>query len=155
MNAIAPQHRDRLVKYLGLTGSSFDGERAAAALKAHELMQELKLSWDDVIVEPRPQSPILQALRHFDALTLWEQQFISSVRHAPRLSPKQRMVPQRHRGQSGSAGLAMNEHLRPAMYEPLLDVNQAALFENRDGVFEFVCFAPVDIADTWEVAGEA
>jgi hypothetical protein len=41
--------RTRLIKLLGMTGSSHDGEIAVAARKANELLRTLRLSWADVI----------------------------------------------------------------------------------------------------------
>ena len=43
---------DRLVKLLGLLGSSHDGEIAAAGRKAHQLLRRLGLTWPDVICLP-------------------------------------------------------------------------------------------------------
>jgi hypothetical protein len=44
-----PRSIDRLVKLLGMLGSSHDGERAVAALKANALVREHGLVWADVI----------------------------------------------------------------------------------------------------------
>ena len=44
-----PRSAERLVKLLGMLGSNHDGERAAAALKANELVREHGLVWSDVI----------------------------------------------------------------------------------------------------------
>lgn len=41
--------RDRLAKIAGMLGSAHEGERAAAALKATELLQSLGLTWPEVI----------------------------------------------------------------------------------------------------------
>lgn len=45
-------HKDRhlLVSILGMLGSSQDGERAAAAQKATELLTRLHLTWDELII---------------------------------------------------------------------------------------------------------
>jgi hypothetical protein len=48
---LADVDRTRLVKLLGLLGSAHDGERAAAARKAHEHIKALGLQWGDVIIE--------------------------------------------------------------------------------------------------------
>jgi hypothetical protein len=47
-----PQVCDRLIKLLGMTGSKHGGERAAAGLKANELLRRCGLRWDDVICVP-------------------------------------------------------------------------------------------------------
>jgi hypothetical protein len=44
-----PRIVERLVKLLGMLGSSHDGERAAAARKADALVREHGLVWSDVI----------------------------------------------------------------------------------------------------------
>jgi hypothetical protein len=43
---------ERLIKLLGLLASPFEGERAAAGLKATELLRARKLTWGDVIRIP-------------------------------------------------------------------------------------------------------
>ena len=58
MNALlSPLEVDRLVKVLGLLGSDAPGERAAAGLKAHELIKSRNLSWGDLIATPAPDRP--------------------------------------------------------------------------------------------------
>jgi hypothetical protein len=44
-----PRNLERLVKLLGMLGSDHDGERAAAAAKASELVRAHGLTWLDVI----------------------------------------------------------------------------------------------------------
>src|SRR5947208_954699 len=44
--------RDMLVKFCGMLGSEFDGERAVAALKATGLLLQAGLRWEDVLVVP-------------------------------------------------------------------------------------------------------
>lgn len=46
---LAPDVAERLAKLLGMLGSDQPGERAAAALKADELLKREGLSWFDVI----------------------------------------------------------------------------------------------------------
>lgn len=41
--------RDRLVKLLGMLGSHYEGERAAAGLKAEQLRRRLGLSWEQLL----------------------------------------------------------------------------------------------------------
>jgi len=45
MTALDPKDQDRLVKLLGMLGSDFDGERAAAGALAHRLIRERGLTW--------------------------------------------------------------------------------------------------------------
>lgn len=47
--------RDRLVKLLGMTGSSHAGEAGNAAQMAGRLLKEHNLTWDDVIVCVMPE----------------------------------------------------------------------------------------------------
>jgi hypothetical protein len=49
-----PQAAGRLAKILGLLGSHYDGEVAAAGRKAHQFLKRLGLDWGDVIAAPRP-----------------------------------------------------------------------------------------------------
>jgi hypothetical protein len=58
MDRIAPDTLERLVKLLGMLGSGHDGERAAAGLKAHELVRRHGLTWSDILLAaPAPASP--------------------------------------------------------------------------------------------------
>jgi hypothetical protein len=45
------QPAQRLVKLCGMFGSEHDGERAAAALKADELVRGLGLTWSDIFLK--------------------------------------------------------------------------------------------------------
>jgi hypothetical protein len=60
MNAavLADDDRVRLVRIAGMFGSAHDGERAAAALKFHALLQQLGLMPEDVLC---PQLPAVVA----------------------------------------------------------------------------------------------
>jgi hypothetical protein len=42
--------RDKLIKVLGLLGSSHDGERANAAQQAERIRKEAGLSWGDIVL---------------------------------------------------------------------------------------------------------
>lgn len=53
-NALEPHDADRLIKLLGMCGSSHAGERASAALKADTLVRSLGLTWRDVIMIAAP-----------------------------------------------------------------------------------------------------
>jgi hypothetical protein len=50
MGQLAPDTLERLVKLLGMLGSAHDGERAAAGLKAHELVRRHGLTWSDILL---------------------------------------------------------------------------------------------------------
>jgi hypothetical protein len=52
VNSFDAKSTARLVKLLGMCGSSHDGERAAAARKATELVHSLGCTWADVIGAP-------------------------------------------------------------------------------------------------------
>jgi hypothetical protein len=49
----------RLVKLCGMLGSAHDGERAAAGLKADQLLRENGLRWPDVIGAPQRGSRLI------------------------------------------------------------------------------------------------
>ena len=49
--------RERLVKLLGMTHSTSDGEALAAIRKCNELLVQHKLSWNDVVAEHRSSRP--------------------------------------------------------------------------------------------------
>ena len=106
MSALAPADVDRLVKLLGMLGSSFDGERAAAGQKAHEFIRSRGLIWSDIIrpslPPPRPEpayhpaaswrQTVAWCLSDDTLLSEWEFRFLLSIRHRSRLTPKQRAV---------------------------------------------------------------
>ena len=46
---MTPSERKKLVRILGLLGSDHPGERAAAALKAHELVESADTDWTELI----------------------------------------------------------------------------------------------------------
>jgi hypothetical protein len=53
--------RDRLVKVLRMFGSDHDGEVAAAARRAHLILQKHALDWDDLVI------PVSQAKTRTDS----------------------------------------------------------------------------------------
>jgi hypothetical protein len=96
--ALTPADRERLVKLLGLLGSSFAGERDAAGLAATRFLRERGLEWADVVLPnlaaPRGfrtevEAEIETCIRALDRLTQWERQFVVSLRGFRHLSPKQ------------------------------------------------------------------
>jgi len=104
--ALPPNHRDRLVKLLGLLGSHHMAERATAGRMAHELLRSLKLTWDDVLInEPEPirvdddWEPLAEEVARSPIATRWEREFAANLldRWAERrnISPRQRDVLER------------------------------------------------------------
>jgi hypothetical protein len=100
--------RDRLVKVLRMFGSDHDGEVAAAARRAHLILQKHALDWDDLVIpvsqaktrtdsrrqrereEPRYHHThtddeqdeaflIRRAQQFLHFLTPWERDFLSSI----------------------------------------------------------------------------
>jgi hypothetical protein len=83
MDRLAPDALDRLIKLLGMLGSAHDGERAAAGLKAHELIRRHGLQWSDVIVITPPKIGWREKLRacaaHRHCLNDAERAFVQSI----------------------------------------------------------------------------
>lgn len=101
--------RSRLVAILGMLGSAFDGERAAAGLMASTLLKSRKLTWDEVIVArlapppppppPKEEAPFpwkrdaLWCLERPDLMTEWERQFAADMLwRRTRPTPKQQAI---------------------------------------------------------------
>jgi hypothetical protein len=93
MSALAPADALRLVKLLGMLGSTYAGERAAAGLKAHNLVTERRLAWSDVIAPVRlapPSSSSMAGAREHQGRAMrllncgfgwndWERKFLLSI----------------------------------------------------------------------------
>ena len=104
-----PIPRDRLQKLCGLFGSQHDGERAAAAALADQLVRSAGLTWRDVIRWPEPAQPgprtggipddwhdlAQRVLQHRGQLSAWEVDFLQTVTGRRRISEKQWRVMQR------------------------------------------------------------
>jgi hypothetical protein len=105
--------RDKLVKILRMFSSDHDGEVAAAARRAHKLVRDRSLDWDDLIIatgrnsqsrqaEPPPPTGndeadlIHRCAERPHCLTAWENEFIANISESivewGRLTPKQRSV---------------------------------------------------------------
>ena len=91
----------KLTKILGLTSSNHPGERAAAALKAADLLRELGMSWDEVIAPAKlPVSPDRPSGLHHEitrclssgVISAWERKFLLSISGRRYLSAKQHAV---------------------------------------------------------------
>jgi hypothetical protein len=107
---LTPALASKLVKVLGLLGSAFDGEITAAGRKAHSMLQDAGLIWDDVIVPaaPRPEQPRLSSrrwrrpvspsdsaalcLQWPEVLDDWETRFCRSIANQRRISAKQATI---------------------------------------------------------------
>jgi hypothetical protein len=99
MSAILdPTVADRLAKICGLFGSSHDGERAAAAAKADQLIRSCGLSWFDVItvrsanlqIEGDTVDDLIAfAIDREDLLTAWEFGFVHGISGRQLLTNKQ------------------------------------------------------------------
>jgi len=102
MSAQLPQReRDRLAKLLALLGSDKHGERDAAGLAAHRLMQRVGLSWEQLLAPPVVKREPLhcpwrqtcaELARHPGDPRPWERKFVADLPAFPRLSTKQRRV---------------------------------------------------------------
>jgi hypothetical protein len=103
MTALDPRLADRLAKLLGMLGSDHAGERAAAGLKASELLKANRLTWRDVVaiaaggadksVSTEQEDDIADKIRfaveRIDLLNSWERGFITSIQGRTYLSDKQ------------------------------------------------------------------
>ena len=90
--------RKRLALICGMFGSHHDGERAAAASKAHDIVQELGVTWDQILVFPEGKAEMAEVrrlarmlLRHPDLFSDFEIKFLKNLKRYTRsLSQKQR-----------------------------------------------------------------
>ena len=110
MKALVKTDRVKLAKLLSLFGSNHAGERDAAGLAAHRLVQQRGLTWQDVLCghvmvqipeEFRHrraseihdvQASLMFCIRHMQVLKSWEQNFISTSAHRARITPKMAAV---------------------------------------------------------------
>jgi hypothetical protein len=110
---LTPAFADKLVKVLGMLGSTFDGEVAAAGRRAHAMLKDAGLMWSDVVVPaaPRPEQPRQSSrrwrrptspsdtaalcLQWQEVLTGWETDFCRSIVGRRRISAKQTVVLER------------------------------------------------------------
>lgn len=105
---IPPDLAARLAKVLGMLGSDFDGEVAAAGRRANALLKGAGLTWDQLLTPPRPEPPYgpprrwrrpaspsdaaALALMWPEVLTAWEAEFCRSIVGRRRVSPRQAEV---------------------------------------------------------------
>ena len=99
--ALPAEAREKLAKLLGLLGSDHPGERDAAGLAAHRLLQQHQLTWRDVLIPEQPhREPLYSTWRATCAeltersgdLRPWERQFVVDLPKFQRISTKQRYV---------------------------------------------------------------
>jgi hypothetical protein len=86
MDRLAPDALERLIKLLGMLGSAHDGERAAAGLKAHELLRRHGLTWSDILpATPTPppkigwRDKLAACTAHAHCLNSREHAFVQSL----------------------------------------------------------------------------
>jgi len=102
MSALPQADRTKLVKLLALLGSDHPGERDAAGLAAHRLLQKRGLSWEDALT-PQPaerrlpehttwRATCARLMENPRALRPWERTFVADLPNFPRISVKQRYV---------------------------------------------------------------
>ncbi len=101
MTSFATRKRNRLAKLLALLGSDKAGERDAAGLAAHRMLQQHDLTWSDLLVPaPVEREPLHSTWRGVcaelaarpDGLRPWERHFVTDLPKFPRLSSKQRYL---------------------------------------------------------------
>lgn len=108
MSAMAT--REKLAAVLGMLGSEHDGEALNAARAAEKTRKDMGLKWHQLLA-PQPQQEwagprydsattnwreqVRRCVDHFSRLTLWEQQFVSSLSRLRRLSEKQAAILER------------------------------------------------------------
>jgi hypothetical protein len=111
---LPPDLATKLVKILGMLGSDYDGEVAAAGRRANAMVKDAGLMWDDVIAPavPIPQTPQRPRRRwrtpetpsdtaalclqwRDEVLTDWETEFCRSIVGRRRISAKQTVVLER------------------------------------------------------------
>ena len=99
--ALPAKAREKLAKLLGLLGSDHPGERDAAGLAAHRLLQQHKLTWPDILATRQSRrEPLYSTWRATCAeltersgdLRPWERQFVVDLPKFQRISTKQRYV---------------------------------------------------------------
>jgi hypothetical protein len=101
MTSLPALERTRLAKQLALRGSDKAGERDAAGLAAHRLLQQHDLTWSDLLLPaPVKREPLHSTWRRVcaelatrpDGLRPWERSFVADLPKFPRLSSKQRYI---------------------------------------------------------------
>ncbi len=97
---LASADRPRLAKLLGMLGSDHAGERDAAGLAAHRLLQSRGTTWDEVL-NPQPVERRLpehatwrmictRLMENPQALTRWKRNFVAGLPRFNSISVRQR-----------------------------------------------------------------
>jgi len=97
---LASADRAKLAKLLCLLGSSHQGERDAAGLAAHKLVQKHGLTWTELLAKPTPKREpqfgtwraTCGELEKRRELRPWERKFVTDLPGFQRISTKQRYV---------------------------------------------------------------
>ena len=107
---LSPDLAAKLVKILGMLGSDYDGEIAAAGRRANAMVKRAGLTWDEVISSsaPIPQQPrrpprrwrtpgtpsdtAALCMQWSEVLTDWETDFCRSIVGRRQISAKQTVV---------------------------------------------------------------
>jgi hypothetical protein len=100
--ALSQSERTRLAQLLRLLGSDFSGERDAAGLMAHKMIQAKGLDWLEVI-DPAPatkapseivtwRQTCVELQKRSGDLRAWERGFVANLPRFQRLSTKQRYI---------------------------------------------------------------
>jgi hypothetical protein len=93
--------RTKLACVLALLGSDKPGERDAAGLAAHRMIQRAGVTWEQLLSPPPPRREPLHAtwrstcaelMRHPGDLRAWERKFVADLPAFPRISTKQRYL---------------------------------------------------------------
>jgi hypothetical protein len=95
--------RDKLAKVCGLLGSNHDGERAAAAHQATEILRRHGLTWAELILATPAEASDgggwramrRECARHPKLLTDWELAFVTTIARRTAISDRQREVLER------------------------------------------------------------
>ena len=82
----------KLAKICARFASNHDGERAAAAALANQLLQSMGLTWEQVLTQDeRDFADLIDfALQHERLLNDWQRGFVRDIRRQETLSKKQR-----------------------------------------------------------------
>jgi hypothetical protein len=99
--ALPATDRAKLAKLLALLGSTHPGERDAAGLAAHRLVQRCGMGWQQVL-RPAPvhREPLqlewrqtcANLMAHQGGLRPWERKFVADLPNFHRISSKQRYI---------------------------------------------------------------
>lgn len=96
-----PRMAEKLARICGMFGSAHDGERAAAARKADQLVRAHGLTWNDVVCANKYSAradyssfrdQVRFCFANIDLLNQWEHGFLLGIRKRRSLSDKQQRI---------------------------------------------------------------